>query len=100
MANDKDIEAAVGKVRKGNGNILIDDLGMVFQGFRQVLNEGLPLLARLGLRDRAGHQCRRRHVDVILSCFPALFRVGKCKKSEIFQELNLTFAVPGGILSQ
>lgn len=60
----------------------------------------LPLLARLGLRDRAGHQCRRRHVDVILSCFPALFRVGKCKKSEIFQELNLTFAVPGGILSQ
>ena len=37
MANDKDIEAAVGKVRKGNGNILIDDLGMVFQGFRQVL---------------------------------------------------------------
>lgn len=44
MANDKDIEAAVGKVRKGNGNILIDD-GDGFQGFRQVLNEGLHLLA-------------------------------------------------------
>ena len=66
MANDKDIEAAVGKVRKGNGNILIDDLGMVFQGFRQVLNEGLHLLALSYRRSRRlSFQCGGAPVRII-----------------------------------